>query len=77
MRPVPISPNFFLKKKTASVNFNFLMGIDHFRPYVKIALSLYFSFPGDAAQMLMEYEKNLIKQVFGYFMTSRGLHVNI
>ena len=36
---MPISPEVIIKHKTASGNYKYLTGIDHFRSYVKIGLS--------------------------------------
>ena len=55
MRPVLISPEFIIKQKTASGNYNFLTGIDRFRLYMKIDLSV-FAFL--RLQMQGEIERN-------------------
>ena len=39
MRPVPISPEVILEHNTASENYKYLAGIDHFRSYVKTSLT--------------------------------------
>ena len=38
---MPISPEVIIEQKTASGNYKYLMGIDHFRSYVKIGLSFF------------------------------------
>ena len=39
MRPVPISIEVTIEQNTASGNYKYLTGIDHFRSYEKIDLS--------------------------------------
>ena len=38
---MPISPEVIIEHKTASGNYKYLTGIDHFRSYVKLGLSLF------------------------------------
>ena len=38
---MPISPEVIIEQKTASGNYKYLTGIDHFRSYVKIGLSFF------------------------------------
>ena len=65
MKPVPISQEVILvNKKNASGNYKYLTGIDHFRSYVKIAVSFLACLRLQMSANFDEIEKNCYKTSF-------------